>query len=91
MTLHHTDRLHIYPGHGGLHFIIVPNSILTEKLERGGWGSVKISATIGVTTWETSMFYTREHDGYFLFIKKSVRITEHLIPGEMLEIVIKVV
>jgi hypothetical protein len=39
----------------------------------GGFGSVKVMATIGETAWTTSLFPSREAGGYLLPIKAAVR------------------
>ena len=50
----------------------------TGKKRRGG-GAVKVKATIGKTTWETSIFPSKDTGGYFLPIKKQVRTAEKLL------------
>ena len=47
----------------------------------GGFGSVRISATIGATTWQTSMFSSKDIGGYFLPLKAAVRKAERLVEG----------
>lgn len=42
------------------------------------FGSVKVSAQIGETRWQTSLFPYRETGGYLLPLKASVRATEAL-------------
>ena len=51
---------------------------LTEVVDRftggpsGGWGSVKVEATIGETTWNTSLFLS-DAGTYLLPVKQPVR------------------
>ena len=45
----------------------------------GGFGSVKVSATIGRTTWQTSMFASKDIGGYLLPLKAAVRKAEGLV------------
>lgn len=47
----------------------------------GGFGSVRIAATIGATTWQTSMFSSKDIGGYFLPLKAAVRKAERLVEG----------
>jgi hypothetical protein len=85
-----TTRLRLYQGgKAAWHFM----SIVGEEAERvkfftdpkntgvkrRGWGSVKVKATIGETTWETSMFPSKDSGGYFLPIKKEIRKAESLL------------
>lgn len=56
---------------------------LMQRLETGrrsGWGSVKVQATIGRTTWSTSAFPSREH-GWIIPVKATVRKAESLTEG----------
>ena len=46
------------------------------------WGSVYVSVTIGVTTWQTSVFPSKDVAGYLLPIKASVRKAEKLGEGD---------
>lgn len=46
-----------------------------------GFGSLRITATIGTATWQTSLFPHRESGGYLLPVKAAVRKTAGLIEG----------
>jgi hypothetical protein len=52
----------------------------TEGLANG-FGSVRVTATIGSTTWQTSIFPDSGRDAYVLPVKKAVRAAEGLAPG----------
>jgi hypothetical protein len=86
MTITHTDILKIYPGNGGWYFVVVPAEKVSSDIQRGGWGSIKIKCRLGNTEWETSMFYTKQMDGYFLPVKKSVRLAEEVVEGDKIVI-----
>ena len=45
---------------------------MTDGLRRG-FGSVRVSATTGVTTWKTSIFPDGKTGTYLLPVKKAVR------------------
>lgn len=47
----------------------------------GGWGSVKVSATIGSSTWTTSLFPSQSAGGYILPLKAAIRKKEGLAEG----------
>ena len=58
---------------------------LIRRLEGGqrrGWGSIRVSATIGDTNWQTSVFPSRENGGYLLPVKATVRKAEGLAAGD---------
>ncbi len=62
---------------------------LMRRLEGGqrrGWGSIRVSATIGDTTWQTSIFPSKENGGYLLPIKASVRKAESLVAGDLISV-----
>ncbi len=54
-----------------------------EGVRRKGWGSIKVSATIGGTHWETSIFPAKDVGGWMLPVKASVRKAEGLVVGDM--------
>lgn len=45
---------------------------------RRGFGSVRVTARIGTTSWQTSLFPSKDHGGYLLPLKASVRKAERL-------------
>ena len=47
----------------------------------GGFGSIRIAATIGSTRWQTSLFPSKDLGGYLLPLKASVRRAERLEDG----------
>ena len=59
-----------------------------EGLSRG-FGSLKVAATIGETTFKTSVFPSKE-TGWLLPIKASVRKAEQLTDGAVVELVLEV-
>ncbi len=53
-----------------------------EGGQRRGWGSIRVTATIGETSWQTSMFPSKESGGYLLPVKAAVRKAEGLTAGD---------
>ena len=47
------------------------------------WGSVYVHAVIGNTSWQTSVFPSKDVGGYMLPIKASVRKAEKLAEGDV--------
>ena len=58
-----------------------------EGLSRG-FGSLKVTATIGETTFNTSVFPSNEQRGWLLPIKASVRKAEGLSEGDAVALVL---
>ncbi|MEK7581311.1 MAG: DUF1905 domain-containing protein [Patescibacteria group bacterium] len=61
------------------HYIPIPENCV-PKVRPGGWGSIRVTATIGKTTWKTSLFPIKGGQ-YFLPIKKQVLNQENLKAG----------
>jgi hypothetical protein len=55
-----------------------------------GFGSVRVRATIGRTTWATSVFPESTRGAYVLPVKKAVRTAERLDEGETADVVLEV-
>lgn len=61
---------------------------LMRRLEFGrkrGWGSMKVRATIGDTSWETSIFPDKDSGGWMLPVKAEVRKAEGMVAGDQIE------
>lgn len=70
-------------GFGGWYFANVPKDISQEikdrfsSVVRRGFGSLRVTATVGKTSWNTSIFPSKE--GYYLLaIKAEVRKQENI-------------
>lgn len=53
-----------------------------EGEQRRGWGSIRVTATIGDTSWQTSVFPSKDSGGYLLPVKAAVRKSERLTAGD---------
>ncbi len=68
------------------HFVTLPEEQSEEikffsennTTKKRGWGAVKVKATIGQTSWETSIFPHKESNAYILPIKAAVRKAEQV-------------
>lgn len=82
-----TAPMWLWSGEGGSwHFITVPEREAAEiralsHLSRGGFGSVKVQATINDVTWRTSVF-PQKSGGYLLPVKKEVRCRAGIAVGD---------
>ncbi|WP_353814649.1 DUF1905 domain-containing protein [Agromyces sp. SYSU T00266] len=69
-------------------FVDVPEELSDEIRDRPrmprGFGSVRVAATIGGTTWRTSIFPGTER--YALPLKRAVRDAEGIEPGEPVDV-----
>jgi hypothetical protein len=74
-------------GPDGWHFVTLPAGIsadisgLTAGARRG-FGSVRVAVTVGATSWQTSIFPSRQAGSYVLPVKRSVRVAEGIDVGD---------
>jgi hypothetical protein len=61
---------------------------LTEG-QRRGFGSVKVIARVGLTTWRTSIFPGGGTGAYVLPVKKAVRKAQSLEPGSLVRVTVE--
>lgn len=79
-----------YPGPAGWYFVNTGKKVAAdirflEGLYKVGWGYVRVSAKVGHTRWETTLFPSKQH-GYLLAIKASVRKQEEIAEGDILQV-----
>jgi hypothetical protein len=82
------------PG-GSWHFVTVPFDVSDEIDEtapcaRVAFGSVRVEATVGRTSWQTSVFPDRRVGAFVLPVKRAVRDAEALVAGDPLDVVLSV-
>lgn len=88
-------KVWLYPGMAGWHFITVPKKLSMDIKQRfgdlkRGWGSIPILATIGQTSWGTSIFPDKKSGCYLFPIKAEVRKNENIKYGKILNFIIEI-
>jgi hypothetical protein len=63
---------------------------VTATGPRRGFGSVRVRATIGRTTWTTSVFPDAASGAYVLPVKRAVRTAEALGEGDVASVTVEV-
>lgn len=95
MQLRFTAPLWLYEGPAGWHFVTLPGGVADAVRDLSpmpaGFGSVRVAATIGSTTWHTSIFPDKASGSYVLPVKKAVRQHEVIAAGDEVEVAIEVV
>lgn len=83
-----TTRLWVWEGEAPWCFVTVPDEV-SDEIEfraggrpRRGFGSVRVEAIVGTTTWRTSLFPDARRGAYLLPVKKEVRRREALQVGD---------
>lgn len=103
LTVKFRSKLWLYPGPGGWparpqsgwHFITLPvthaktiKSLLLGT--RRAWGSLPVKATIGKSSWKTSVFPDKKSNSYVLPVKADVRKKENLEDGDTISVTLQV-
>lgn len=96
MELEFPAELWVWDGPAAWHFVTVPPDdaaairAIREPVVRG-FGSVRVIATIGKTTWATSVFPQSSDGTYVLPVKKQVRTAEAISEGDRVQVRIEIV
>jgi len=77
-------------------FLTLPDDVSAEirqqpRPPRPGFGSIRVSVTIGPSTWTTSIFPDSESGGYVLPVKKAVRTAAGADIGDEVAVVLDVI
>jgi len=79
----------------GWTFVSLPKELSKEirgnfKCLEEGWGRMKITATLGSSEWQTSIWFDTKQDAYLLPLKAKIRRQEKVVLGEDVKITIMV-
>lgn len=84
-TIHFTSKIWQWQGgKSSWYFVTLPQENVQQikffvgERKTKGWGAVPVKATIGQTSWNTSIFPDKKSGSYLLPIKAAVRKSEHL-------------
>lgn len=96
MVFRFRSGLWLHSGDAAWYFVTVPTEVGEEISdatagERRGFGSVKVHATIGGTTWSTSLFPDSASRSFLLPVKRQVREAEDLEDGDQVDVSIVIV
>jgi Domain of unknown function (DUF1905) len=86
LTFTFKTQLWLYSGKGAWHFVTLPNEAAAEikffPPSAKGFMPIPVKATIGETTWKTSVFPDSKSGSYLLAVKAEVRKKEGIAAGE---------
>lgn len=79
---------------GGWHLLTLPSELTAGlKALRGpnavAFGSMRVQATIGATTWRTSIFPDTKRGAFLLPVKAEVRRREGITAGDVVPVVVE--
>ena len=58
---------------------------------KSAWGSIRVTATIGATSWQTSIFPDKKRGAYLLPLKTAVRKTQKIEVGDTVAATIELI
>ncbi len=88
------EKVWVWPGVSAWHFVTLSKTLSAEIKDGGAKkrvGFVPIEATLGETTWRTSLFPHTSEGTYLLAVKKQVRKKESVLAGDTLSISFKII
>lgn len=88
-------KVWLYPGMAGWHFITLPQRQSSKikarfGIMKRGWGSLPVIASIGKTSWKTSIFPDKKAGAYLLPLKADVRKRESIKNGDMITLSVEI-
>ncbi len=89
-------RVFLWPGQqAAWHFARIPEDISARiKKKHGanarGWGSLPVRATIGKTSWNTSIFPDKKSGTYLVPLKLAVRTAEGIAAGDTVKLIVEI-
>ncbi|MEM6997341.1 MAG: DUF1905 domain-containing protein [Patescibacteria group bacterium] len=94
MTYKFSGELWEFQGPTSWYFVSLPTDTHAElkmiSREQGpGFGSIRVEATIGSSTWKTSIFPDSKSKTFLLPIKKSIREQESISAGDEVRVRVK--
>ena len=89
MNLEFNNEMWFWKGPSPFHFVSVPEDECAalehvSPMVSYGWGMIPVTATVGKTTWKTSLF--PKDGGYIVPVKLAVQKAERLDDGDMVAI-----
>ncbi len=79
-----------WPGDMSWYFVHLPREYFEPIRTKYGKGMIKVSATLGKTTWDTSLFPHTKDRSFMISIKAKVRKAEDLMAGDEVRIQVKI-
>lgn len=86
-----SSKIWEYSGQGSWFFVTLPKKHAKEIKQinapyKKGFGTIKVIASIGTVSWETSIFPDSKAESYLLPIKKSIRDTCKIENNDIIEV-----
>lgn len=94
-TYNFKGKVWIFNGPTPWYFVTLPKRLAAEvRMFHAGlqknFGTIRVTATLGKTTWKTSVFRDTKSDSYVLPLKAEIRKKENITAGKTLQITIAI-
>jgi hypothetical protein len=83
-------KVWLYPGLAGWHFVTLDKELSSEIKKKYPKGFVKVEATLGKTSWQTSLFPHAQSKSYLICIKNAIRKKEGVFEGDKVSLSVKI-
>ena len=88
-------RVWLWPGIGTWHLVTLPKKESDEIEDQfssvhRGWRSLPVTATVGRSTWQTSIFLDGKLHAYILPLKAAVRKKESIAAGKTVAFILDI-
>lgn len=89
-------RLRRYPGDGAAwHFVTLPKNVSAQMRAlsvglRNAFGTLRVIATIGASSWRTSVFFDTKADAFLLPVKAEIRRREGIGDGDTIKVTLEI-
>lgn len=93
--LHFRAKLWRHSGEAGWHFVTTPTDMSKQirVLATGlmnAFGSLRVFATLGNTSWRTSVFFDSKANAFLLPVKADVRRKERVGHGDAVDVTLEI-
>ena len=96
-TITFTSQIWLWSGgKASWHFVTLPEGNAAQvkffvgERKSKGWGAVPVNATIGNTSWKTSIFPDKKRGSYILPLKSDIRKKEKLHEGNTIIVTLNI-
>ncbi len=77
----------------GWTFVSLPKELSIEirdifKWLEQGWGRMKVIAQVGISEWQTAIWFDKKQDTYLLPIKGEIRKKENIVLDKVIKVII---
>lgn len=96
MKIEFSGEIYLWSASEAWHFVNLPAGCTSELKElteglRRGFGSIRVDARVGKTSFRTSIFPDSKTGCFILPLKKQVRVAENLVAGGMVAVELELV